>query len=538
MSPRKSLDELRHKARKRPRDLPILSAYVEALVEHIDARWGFETPAEDEAAPAVMREFADAARRLSALDPSEHAIVLDALERLADLLHERREYEAAREVFDEWLRVARGFREADPEDANARIQLAEALSSYAEFAEGREQAELAAACRDEQIGLLRTLVADGPARGVHAMSLNRSLEDRATLHYRSSTNLAAARADAEEALEIVRCRRFARGDAGRLVRQLVLLSRIAQKQQDWAGAIRASEERAAATRRVLDADPEDADANLDLGDALMTIGDMKRNLGDWPGAIAAWEQSVAHHRALFGKGLDDARLALRIAIALPEIRDARATTGEKAEALVAAREAVVFARRVAADDPTDLDMVRDLVVDLDELGDHLFDAGDGAGASGAYEEAESLVRNLVATEPENARWRDDLAIVLGRRARLASDSGDAAAAAGHFGEAVTEYRVLAVRQPDVAKWRRKLGDRLAHLGGALLDAGDREGALAAYEEAVGLLVGTRGAEDGASDDLIRETLSEAADAASSAGRPDLAAAFRQRASEVGGGGSA
>ena len=580
-----SLDELRRAAEARPEDLSALTDYVGALSGHIIARWRWMTPAaEDVDAPAVLRAYADATRRLAAIEPAETGMFVGALGSLADLLIVRSEFDAAGDVLDEMLRFARRDVSADGGDADASDRLVDALEGLARIAHARKDVaaarglrqealairrtlaaadpdardgladalgacadlsgdaaweETASACRDEQIALLRTLFAEEPDDEFHASDLSEALECRAASRSRGD-RLADARADAEEAVAIHRSR-IAAGhtvDAGSVDVALEQLAGIAESLEDWTGALRVHEERVEVLRRTLAGPGDVADAQLHLGGALTAIGDLKYERGDWPGAVVAYEQSVAHCHPLVGTGLDDEWIERDMSIALTELRDARSAAGDKAGALVASREAVVFARRLAARDPNDLEMLREVLVDLDELGELLAGSGDATGAASAYDEAESIARGLVATDPARTRWRDDLSIVQGRRARLALDRGDAPGAAALFSESAAELRVLVRQEPEPARWRDKLGGRLADLGGALRDAGDREGALAAYEEAVGLLAGTRGAEGGATDDQIRETLSEAADAASSAGRPDLAAVYRERAGEIGGGGPA
>jgi tetratricopeptide (TPR) repeat protein len=224
--------------------------------------------------------------------------------------------------------------------------------------------------------------------------------------------------------------------------------------------------------KVLQLDPEQPEASLQLSQARFSLGDLD-------GAEQAVQRGLELARA---RG--DGRLELR---ALLGLGDGQLARGDGAAALTHNRQAVAIATALADQQPADSDRQRDLSVAHTKVGDALLAQGQPEAALESYRHSLAIRQKLAAQEPASSQAQRDLAIGLERIGEILLWQKD-------FDGAVdTSRRSLAIRdalvERDSGNSNAQLDLSIGHnkVGDALLARGDGGSALAAYTKALRIM---------------------------------------------------
>jgi tetratricopeptide (TPR) repeat protein len=146
---------------------------------------------------------------------------------------------------------------------------------------------------------------------------------------------------------------------------------------------------------ALEANPEDLDAALQLGNAWIRRGEL-----DQAGTVFAAVIEQA-------KAVQDLRVEGR---GLNGRGDVLVAQGDGPGALAAYQAGLAIREGLAKRDPANTEWQRDLFVSKAKIGDALVAQGDGPGALAAYQAALAIAEGLAKRDPANTGWQVDVAV--------------------------------------------------------------------------------------------------------------------------------
>ena len=225
---------------------------------------------------------------------------------------------------------------------------------------------------------------------------------------------------------------------------------------------------------ALEANPEDLDAGLQLGNAWISAGEL-----DQAGTVFAaliQQAKAAQDPRLEGWGLNGRG-------------DVLVAQGDGPGALAAYQAGMAIAEGLAKRDPANTEWQRDLSVSHDRIGNVLEAQGDGPGALAAYQASLAIAEGLAKRDPANTGWQRDLSVSNNKigDVLVAQGDGPGALAAYQAGLAIAED--LAKRDPANTRWQRDLSLSKDRIGDVLVAQGDGAGALAAYQAGLAIREG-------------------------------------------------
>jgi tetratricopeptide (TPR) repeat protein len=254
-----------------------------------------------------------------------------------------------------------------------------------------------------------------------------------------------------------------------------------------------------ALRSLLDANPNDTQAQRDLSTFLNYLGDfylLRGQAGDAERVLQSYEESLAIARRLATDNTDSAEAARDLSVSLNKLGDfylQRGQAGDAERALQSYEEDLAIPRRLAIDNPDSAEAARDQSVSLNKLGDFYRQrgqAGDAERALQSYEEDLAIARRLAIDNPDSAEAARDLSVSLNKTGdfyRQRGQAGDAERALQRYEESLGIARRLATDNPGSAQAARDLSVSLNKLGDYYLQrgqAGDAGRALQCYEESL------------------------------------------------------
>jgi tetratricopeptide (TPR) repeat protein len=214
------------------------------------------------------------------------------------------------------------------------------------------------------------------------------------------SDLTAAKAVADQTLDIARQRRAARGDTQQALRDLTIsLDNVGQVERDFGNldaARSAYRESLEIARRLREAVGDTPQALRDLSISLNNVGQVEGGLGNLEAARSAYREGLELRR---------------------QVREAVGDTPEHRESLELCRQL----REAVGDTPQAL---RDLSVSLDNVGRVEHDFGNLEGARSAYREGLELRRQLREAVGDTPQALRDLSISLENVGRVERDLGN------------------------------------------------------------------------------------------------------------------
>jgi predicted negative regulator of RcsB-dependent stress response len=267
-------------------------------------------------------------------------------------------------------------------------------------------------------------------------------------------------------------------------------------------------------RRALEANPEDLMASLQLGYALISLGDLTQAQalldavihqagacedprqeargftgrgdvlmvrGDVPAALSAYQASLQIRDSLAKCDPANTQWQRDLFVSKVKIGDVLVVQGDSRGALAAYQAGLAITEELAKRDPANTEWQRDLYVSKTMIGNVMMLLGDGAGALAAYQAGLSTAEGLAKRDPENTQWQRDLSVSNNKigDVRMAQGDSDGALAAYQVDLAIAAG--LAQRNPANTQWQRDLSVSHQHVGDVLRSKGDSPAALAAYQ---------------------------------------------------------
>jgi tetratricopeptide (TPR) repeat protein len=240
---------------------------------------------------------------------------------------------------------------------------------------------------------------------------------------------------------------------------------------------------ASAERRVA-ADPDQIESQLNLSVSSQRVGDVLFAQGDLEGALRAFRDSLAIRKAFAEAVPDNSDWQRDLSVAYEKVGNVLSAQGDLAEALTAYRASLSITERLAATDPTSAAWQRDLSVGYNKVGDMLMAEGNLAEALKVYSDGLAIRQRLAAADPDDAEWQRDLSVAYNK-------VGDTLVAENNLPKALQSYQAglviaasLADADPDNTGRQRDLSVSYMRIGNVLLAQGDSLKALEAYRQSL------------------------------------------------------
>ena len=299
----------------------------------------------------------------------------------------------------------------------------------------------------------------------------------ARLERRQAGNVTAARQAAEAALEVAANDRE-KGQAQEDLTDLYLML------GDVSGASQAAIQSLDFRRRVANRADTNSNDSRNVSISLDRLGDVAVLAGDLAAAHTAFEESLETRRKLAAANPGSAQAQRDVSASLMRLGDVAVLAGDLGAARTAFEESHDVLAKLAAANPGSAEAQRDVAVSLERLGDLAVNAGDLAAARTAFEESLETRRNLAADNPGSAQAQRDVSVSLERLGDVAVKAGDLAAAHTAFEESLETRRNLAAANPGSAEAQRDVSVSLNKLGDVAVKAGDLAAARTAFEESL------------------------------------------------------
>jgi predicted negative regulator of RcsB-dependent stress response len=219
-------------------------------------------------------------------------------------------------------------------------------------------------------------------------------------------------------------------------------------------------------QRALEANPEDLMASLQLGYALISLGDLAQ--------AQALFDAVIHQAGACGDPRQEAR-------GFTGRGDVLMVRGDVLAALAAYQASLQIRESLAKCDPANTQWQRDLFVSKVKIGDVLVVQGDSRGALAAYQAGLAIAEELAKRDPANTEWQRDLYVSKTMIGDVLMARGDKPGALAAYQASLHIRDGLAKRNPANTGWQRDLSVGHDRFGDVLVAQGDSLGALAAYQ---------------------------------------------------------
>jgi tetratricopeptide (TPR) repeat protein len=216
--------------------------------------------------------------------------------------------------------------------------------------------------------------------------------------------------------------------------------------------------------------------------ALMSRGDVQKELGNLPGALELYQKALVITERLAQQDPANAQWQHDLMFSHVSIGTVRQAQGDRAGALAAYQAALTIAERLAPQDSANAQWQRDLMVSLGSIGTVRQAQNDLASALAAYEAALTIAERLAQQDPANAQRQLDLMFSRGKIGDVRQAQGDLAGALAAYEAALTIVERLAQQDPANAEWQRDLAVSHERLGGLHAQQGDLPQARASFEK--------------------------------------------------------
>ena len=219
-------------------------------------------------------------------------------------------------------------------------------------------------------------------------------------------------------------------------------------------------------QRALEANPEDLMASLQLGYALINLGDLAQ--------AQALFDAVIHQAGACGDPRQEAR-------GFTGRGDVLMVRGDVPAALTAYQASLQIRESLAKCDPANTQWQRDLFVSKVKIGDVLVVQGDSRGALAAYQAGLAITEDLAKRDPANTEWQRDLYVSKTMIGDVLMARGDKPGALAAYQASLLIRQGLAQRDPANTQWQSDLLLCHQRIGDVLRSKGDDPEALAAYQ---------------------------------------------------------
>lgn len=239
--------------------------------------------------------------------------------------------------------------------------------------------------------------------------------------------------------------------------------------------------------QLADAAPDDLSLQNSRSAMLSEFAITYRRTGDFKRALETAEESLAAARKVVAADPANAEWQTSVAAKLDQVGQMQLAANEQAEALADFEESVAMTRKLAAADTQSVELQYDLSTRLMTLGEARLRAGNRVGAIEALSESLSITEQLVNADPLNPTRRRTLARVSVFLGDALLADRDRQAALEQYEESLQERRELArINRSDV-ELRSELYESLMKVGDLRVSLGQQPEALAAFEEGVGIM---------------------------------------------------
>lgn len=248
--------------------------------------------------------------------------------------------------------------------------------------------------------------------------------------------------------------------------------------------------------RLLEANPESAEAARDVSVSLERLGDFlarRGQPGDAETALGHYQRSLEIRERLRQADPESARAAIAVAISHERLGDYQRNFGPPDTAAEHYQRSLEVWTRQHEANPASAAYARGMCIPLDRLGDFLAgrgQPGDAERALGHYQHSLAVRERLLGANPESAQAARDVSVSLERLGDFLArrgQPGDAEEALGHYRRSLEVGERLLAANPESAEAARdvavsldRLGDFLARRG----QPGDAEQALSQYQRSL------------------------------------------------------
>jgi tetratricopeptide (TPR) repeat protein len=270
-------------------------------------------------------------------------------------------------------------------------------------------------------------------------------------------------------------------------------------------------------RRALALEPEDAETNRLLGQALMLVGnlagarvafseslriaavqedprgemaalgglgDVRVAQGDSPGALAEYRKVLQIAEALVVRDPTNTQWQCDLSVCHERMGNVLMMQGDAPGALAAYCKALRTREAQTVCDAAAPQRQRELSVNHEKIGDALTAQGDGPGALAEYRKVLQTREALAVHDPANTQWQRDLSVIHEKIGDVLMAQGDGPMVMAEYRKALQIHEALAVRDPANTQWQRDLLSGHGKIGDMLVVQGDGPGALAEYRKAL------------------------------------------------------
>ncbi len=298
--------------------------------------------------------------------------------------------------------------------------------------------------------------------------------------------LKAAREAYQQGMEI--SRRLAQADPTKARAQLGLgvsydkLGDVAQKEGDLKAAREAYQQSMEISRRLAQADPTNAQAQRDLSVSYNNLGIVALQEGDLKAAREACQQGMEISRRLAQADPTNAEAQRGLRLSYERLGDVALQEGDLKAAREAYQQGMEISRRLAQADPTNVQAQRDLSISYNRLGDVAQKEGNLKAAREAYQQDMEISRRLAQTDPTNAQAQRELFVSYNNLGIVAQKERNLKAAREAYQQGMEISRRLAQTDLTNAEAQRDLSVSYNNLGIVAQKEGDLEAAREAYQQ--------------------------------------------------------
>jgi tetratricopeptide (TPR) repeat protein len=245
---------------------------------------------------------------------------------------------------------------------------------------------------------------------------------------------------------------------------------VQQAQGDLSAALTSYQAILTIRGELAKADPANLEWQSSLSISHERIGDVQQAQGNLSAALTSYQASLLIWERLAKADPVNLRWQRGVIVPHHRIGDVQQVQGNLAEALTSYRAALAIAEKLARMDPSNAEWRRGLSVSQNKIGDVLVAEGDREGALRSYREGLAIIETLARRDPGNTQWQRDLSISHDRIGDVLVAEGDREGALRSYREGLAIRETLARRDPGNAEWQRDLIVSCVKIAGAHPDA--------------------------------------------------------------------
>jgi tetratricopeptide (TPR) repeat protein len=229
-----------------------------------------------------------------------------------------------------------------------------------------------------------------------------------------------------------------------------------QAQGNASGTLEGCRAAHAIFKRLVKADPGNAQWQRGLSVSHRRIGDVMRTQGNLPGALESYRASHAIFKRLAMANPGNAQWQRGLSVSHIRIGDVMQAQGNLRGALETYRTSHAIFKRLARANPGNAQWQRGLSVSHIRIGDVMRAQGNLPAALETYRTSHAIFEHLTKTDPGNGQWQRDLALSHERVAGVLAIQGARSEAAHAFEKGRAIIIRLRQRSPDNATLPRDL----------------------------------------------------------------------------------